>query len=95
MLQLRFILLRGIREFYMLLHVSYEKVSSCVNEIHDNFQIIFPPDYRDYWSKFLLSFQLNHEERIDFGPKKLQNYTERYIQTRENAFALEILFKTH
>lgn len=95
MLQLKFILLRGMREFYMLLHVSHEKVSSCVNEIHDNFQLIFPPDYKDYWSKFLLSFKLNKQERICFGQRNESNYMERYIHTRENAYAMEILFKTH
>jgi hypothetical protein len=58
-LQVKFILLRGIREFYMLLHVDHSKVRNSVNIIHDSLEGIFNYSVEIIISNFLASFNLD------------------------------------
>lgn len=79
----------------MLYKVREDQVSASFNNIYDAFQGILPQHFPLNLEKFVNSFDLASSERIVFGPKNPANAMEAYFCSRENAYALEILFKLY
>lgn len=70
---MKLILLRGVREFYMLEQVDRSKAAASLTSIIDGFQSMLNKDYEDILLKFVSCFDLRASERVTFGEKKSGN----------------------
>lgn len=66
-LRMKLILLRGVREFYMLGQVDKENVTTSFNSISDGFQSMLDDKFQYNLLKFVNCFDLSASERVAFG----------------------------
>lgn len=94
MLQAKYILERGTREFYMLIRVAEEYVNNSTTTIRDHLEGMFNENIAVIVGNFLHSFTLPPEERVGLD-RNPHNVLEQYLSSRESVYALDSFFEVY